>query len=329
MNKLALWGTVGILSMSAAGMGGMANAQVVGGLYQQYGQNAVYRYYNGALHQIPSAPMFNAMGLNWQAIQHVPSLPGPVGNPVRLIRQRGQSAVYLIAGGQLHWITSGAAFAANGYRWPSVQLVNYLPLPVGSDVVAPVATAPSVTYTTANWVIPSNASLQFVMSLPDSFTWVSAPDPYRPVGAVWNADGGQTQVAVSLNPTPIADWSSPPGTILHSGGDSGAQAWMWIGSGGRLHGTELVSMGTAQYGWDGVLGDPAQDETLLLNVTLPNAPSNQAIVESMLADWSISNVANGATDSVYGPGLPAWPANPLMNSNAPSMPAWLVQGLSE
>ena len=56
MNKLALWGTVGILSMSAAGMGGMANAQVVGGLYQQYGQNAVYRYYNGALHQIPSTP---------------------------------------------------------------------------------------------------------------------------------------------------------------------------------------------------------------------------------------------------------------------------------
>lgn len=330
MNKLAILGTVGILALSASGMGGMASAHGFAGqndvLIRQAGESAVYLWQGGNLHWIENGSMFGAMGVSWSQVRVVQSLPAPIGQNVQLVRVMGTNAVYQVSAGVCHWIPSGAIFNANGFHWHDVVAVDYLPGAVGANVGYPTTppTPVSTNYATAGWSIPTNAALVFQVNLPTNYTWTSAPDPYHSVGAVWNADGGQAQVALSLDSTPLTSFETPAGeNILASGGNSGALVSIWTGIGGRIHGSELVSMGTPEYGWDGVSGDPSHDRTFLLNVTLPDTASCEAVVESMLANWTLMDTDTGAIDSQGQAGLPGWPANPLLNSNASAMPNWL------
>jgi hypothetical protein len=326
MKKLAMVGMMSAVSMSVMGLSGLANAQSpTAGLgditVQQNGQTSVYLEYGGQLHWIPSSTLFQALGLQWSAVQHVSALPESVGQPVNLIRQEGHAPVYLIQNGQLHWIPSWAVFQAGGYHWQDVETVNFLPLPVGSNATN------SVQYELGTWNVPGSA-LTFFMEIPSAYQWTQAVSPYRPLGEVFNADGGRAQVALSLNPAALSQYGTPTGeTILQAGGDSGARVSLWTGTGGRIHGTEIVSMGTTQYGWQNPLGHPGNDQTFLLNVTLPNTPQNVVWAEDVLAMWRLSDNNTGASYGGQQPAghqwLPGWPANPLNNSNAGSMPGWL------
>ena len=313
MNKtiVALMGGATLL---AASVPSLAQAQT-GGLYQQVGQPAVYLYQNGSLHHVPSAALFNAMGLSWNSVQHVSTLPYRVGQPVDLIRQQGTPGVYFVHNAVLSRIPSAAAFTQAGFQWGNVVVVNWLPAyPQRTFIPTPYL---------VHWS-PPNGYVTFDLALPQG-NWSSRePSPYRSIGAVWNEPGGQ--IAVSLNAGSSQSFGGVPGTILESGGDSGNQAIIWEAN-GQIHGTEIVSMGTTQYGWRNPLGSPSQDQTFLLNVTLPNTPQNEAATEQVLASWTLEDTNTGAT---YGgnqtPGhrwLPWWPANPLTNSNASSMPQWL------
>ncbi len=304
---------MGGATLLVASVPGLANAQT-GGLYQQYGQPAVYLYQNGSLHLIPSATLFKDMGLSWNMVQHVSALPYRIGQPVELIQQAGNPAVYLVRNNTLLHIPSAQAFTQAGFQWGNIFRVTYLP-PYPHDTFAQ--------NTGLSWT-PSNSYVTFNLLVPSGYTWTAEKSPYRSIGEVWNTSGGQ--IAVSLNADSVNSSYVFPGTILKSGGDGGNQVTLWQAN-GQIHGTEQVSIGTTQYGWRNPLGNPTQDQTLLLNVTLPNTSQNEITVENVLASWTLQDTNTGATYAGNQPPghrwLPGWSANPLTNNNRSLMPQWL------
>ncbi len=179
-------------------------------------------------------------------------------------------------------------------------------------------------YSLASWAPPGGYT-EFVLQLPSAYHWVAEVSPYRPVGEVWYALGHpRTQVAVSLNNATVNAFAFPTRTAFQTTGDSGARIWLRdIAQGQEVQGTELISLGTAQFGWLNPLGNTG-DKTLLLNVTLPNTQQNWIWAENVLAKWNLSDINTHATwignQPPHHRWLPQWPANPLLNSNAPSMP---------
>ncbi len=179
-------------------------------------------------------------------------------------------------------------------------------------------------YSLASWAPPGGYT-EFVLQLPSAYHWVAEVSPYRPVGEVWYALGHpRTQVAVSLNNATVNAFAFPTRTAFQTTGDSGARIWLRdIAQGQEVQGTELISLGTAQFGWLNPLGSTG-DKTLLLNVTLPNTQQNWIWAENVLAKWNLSDINTHATwignQPPHHRWLPQWPANPLLNSNAPSMP---------
>jgi hypothetical protein len=83
---------------------------------------------------IPDPQTFNYMGLDWSAIQTIPdavwnSIPAGPQVPSRadgtLLKGSGPE-IYLMNGGQRHWIPDPATFSALGFNWTAIQTVAEL-----------------------------------------------------------------------------------------------------------------------------------------------------------------------------------------------------------
>ena len=326
MNKtiVALMG--GATLLAVASVPSLANAQT-GGLYQQVGQSAVYFYQNGSLHHIPSATLFNDMGLSWNSVQHVSTLPYRVGQPVDLIQVEGSPRVYYLTphGHTAEWIPSAQAFDAAGFSWANVQRVPWMP-------------AKNVTNFTMNietgWSIPGSR-LTLDMLLPNGYVWMAESNPSRSIGEQWTATGHpNTKIVasvVSSSMTQLEQDQWPISSqVLWSGQTGGAYFRLTIGPARQhIRGTEIVSTGTTQYGWQNPLGHPGQDQSLLINVMLPNTPTNRNAIGAIFNSWGLVANNTGATFSGNQPmghqWLPGWPLNPIHNSNARLLPNWVTQ----
>lgn len=177
----------------------------------------------------------------------------------------------------------------------------------------------------------SFAPIAFVIPLPNAWgPFVQESNPYRSWGWYWSSSKGM-QIAISLLPYSMVQMNhaAPSGsTLLVSGGNSGAWSMIWQYSNGLIDANEMVSMGSQQYGWRrAVGGNETADRIFLINVTLPDSPSDLVTAETILAHWSLQDMQTGATWSGQQPStgswLPQWPLNPLQNSNEPAMPYWL------
>lgn len=325
MNKtiVALMGGATLL---AASVPSLAQAQT-GGLYQQVGQPAVYLYQNGSLHHVPSAALFNAMGLSWNSVQHVSTLPYRVGQPVDLIQVEGSPRVYYLTphGHTAEWIPSAQAFNAAGFSWANVQRVPWMPAKTVTNFTTNIETG---------WAIPGSR-LTFDLLMPNEYVWNEEPNPVRPLGEQWAAAGHpNTKIVVSVvssSMTQLEQEQWPTSSqVLWSGQTGGAYFRLTIGpTGQHIRGTEIVSTGTTQYGWQNPLGHPGQDQSLLINVMLPNTPTNHNAIGAIFNSWVLVADNTGATFSGNQPGdhqwLPGWPLNPVNNSNAGSLPHWITQ----
>ncbi|MCL5015028.1 MAG: hypothetical protein M1493_13760 [Firmicutes bacterium] len=323
-------GRLALASMMAGSLigGGAAFASSPGGLYQQWGQPAIYLYQNGSLHHIPSAGLFNAMGLSWSAVHHVASLPAPIGSPVDLIRPWGSSKVYFLPpqGNIAEWIPSAQAFADAGFSWAAVHRVAWIPTKNVS--------AGFIAQTLTGWAIPGTR-LTMDVTMPAQYQWVGMPNPARPLGEQWTAVGHpHTSIVVSVvgsSMTSLEQGQWPPASVLlYAGPTGGSYFRLWIGSTEHHeYGTEIVDTGTTQYGWRNPLGHPGQDQSLLINVSLRNTPTNRHVIGAILKDWVMVADTTGATWSGNQPPghqwLPGWPLNPVQNSNASSLPNWVTQ----
>ncbi len=114
----------------------------------------IYMMENHQLRLIPDMQTFNYMGLNANAVQTVTSAvlsSIPTGPPFpsradgTLLKGSGP-AIYVMQGGDRHWIPDPATFNALGYSWGNVQTVadadlNAIPLgtqvPEGGKVIVP------------------------------------------------------------------------------------------------------------------------------------------------------------------------------------------------
>lgn len=152
---------VSLLSFSVLAVAGSAQAASwTNGMLVEFAHNPdVYEYYDGALHWIPSAQLFNALGESWSAVVHLPanSARPPVGANVPqpnagpsvmapgLYRVEGSNAVYanwvpLAPAGHhvsssLHWVPNASTFNAMGFLWSQVKTVPKLTQAVGMPAV--------------------------------------------------------------------------------------------------------------------------------------------------------------------------------------------------
>lgn len=98
-----------------------------GSLLAQRGDNSVFLIQGGAKFWVPSPYEFDALGLNWNAVQIVPSGGmGQVPDVPRdgaLLAQRGDPRVFLIRGDAKAWIPDEATFERAGYNWSWVGIV--------------------------------------------------------------------------------------------------------------------------------------------------------------------------------------------------------------
>lgn len=206
-------------------------------------------------------------------------------------------------------------------------------------VAAVPGTANAAAPQTVTWYPSAPYRMGIQLALPAGDPWIQVPDRYRKAGAVWDANANE-EVAVSLNTPTISQFTPPPvppSHIIAQGGDAGTQVWIWTGAQGQtIHGTELVDLGTVQYGWagtwGGVNGPGTATRTLLINVTLPDSRANEVATVDTLMNWSAvdtlypsrptDNAQEDAACRLNCWPLSAWPLNPLQNSNAAQMPWW-------
>lgn len=187
--------------------------------------------------------------------------------------------------------------------------------------------SPSVTLTSYVWYpdrsLPAGqaSGVGIHFPLPSSTTWVGSSSTVRQWGWVWTTPNfPQDAIAVSLVQTPISAFSRPSTPMLyqHNTFTGGVQTYITHTTKG-VTGTEIVNLGSSQYGWANIWGKTVH--SLLINITLaPNTHPNQELVERIMRNWNVSMIRTGRE---YGGTLPAWPLNPTQNSNQKSLPWWL------
>ncbi|MCY0881810.1 MAG: hypothetical protein OWS74_07425, partial [Firmicutes bacterium] len=118
-----------------------------GSLIKTADNPAIYFVANSTAHHIPSATVFNNLGLSWTQIHTVSALPIPITSNESsepqglLIQPSGTHAVYLVQHNTAHHIISANEFTALGFSWQSIHSVSRLTYPLGSPYGAPVSNA--------------------------------------------------------------------------------------------------------------------------------------------------------------------------------------------
>src|SRR5207248_819472 len=93
----------------------------------QESNGPIYVIQGGRRVWIPTLDAFAAGGYRWESVNQVEdrvarSVPFNVQDGL-LIKGAGDR-VYLVGGGQRHWITTAGAFASRGYNWSQVHYVS-------------------------------------------------------------------------------------------------------------------------------------------------------------------------------------------------------------
>ena len=125
-NALGLqWANV--QNVSDAVIASVPTAPEDGALLQELGVGSVYVTYGGAKFGVPSAALFNQLGLNWNAIRTVPQgglaqIPAvPVDGT--LLQELGVGSVYVTYGGAKFGVPSAALFNQLGLNWNAIRTV--------------------------------------------------------------------------------------------------------------------------------------------------------------------------------------------------------------
>jgi len=94
-------------------------------LLRQQGDEKVYLISeSGFKRHIPSPSVFSSYGFDWNDIAVVPSIEVQSYPESHLIREEGDSKVYLIENNTKRWIETAGVFNSQGLNWNEVQVVN-------------------------------------------------------------------------------------------------------------------------------------------------------------------------------------------------------------
>jgi hypothetical protein len=133
------WGSV--VSAKPGSMRHIASHPANGALVRERGTDPIHVVYGGKAFWVPSPPVFEALGLDWNAVREIPqgSLGGlrSVPKDRTLLRELSSDPVYVVQGGQLRHVTSPDVMTAYGYEWAGVSVVPdgaLAGLPVGAPL---------------------------------------------------------------------------------------------------------------------------------------------------------------------------------------------------
>jgi hypothetical protein len=96
-------------------------------LLKERSSDPIYVTYGGLPFHIPSPAVFDALGLDWAAVQTIPdgSLAGlpTVPRDRTLLKELSGAPVYVVEGGKLRHISSPDVFEAQGFAWDGIGVV--------------------------------------------------------------------------------------------------------------------------------------------------------------------------------------------------------------